>query len=501
MKLDEINNQLQYISMNIEGLDILTNEKIEELSKKVSNLQNMDVFDKSDEIETKKGDTTLTFEETIEVCLEGLEFDRKSYISKLMQENNNDYAKCKNIADVRQSKISELTSKIARMGLLNTAMRETMNIYNEKDFDKVFETKDRINASRLEDENKKIIMMSKYNDEIKNELDALDYIKEVEKLENENNKITNEIINIRNQKSLATQKEDEEALQELIDQMTGKIKDNLDIINSRNAIINWRTVNDIKNQMLSKLPAELRQPEVEAAINSDNPREAYNKLISKSQNEILKYQNRIDKNAEMKDKFEIGRETRDNLRKAKPVTYKAEDYSLDDDELLAIEEEIKNGGDRIDELVEKATNEINSLPIPAGKDLRKQAKAWLDMQNGETKNPFKNIARRIKSYSEKTQNQYMDAYKKQQINEKVKNALIDEKKIEKFNSMIETKKTETKAKMQPLDNRYNSFKESLYVNLSKLSNDELDDKIQKGKFGELAVEQYNNVAEKEICDD
>lgn len=497
MTLEDINKKLEFISLSIEGLDSLTNEKIEELSKDVSNLQNMDVFDKSDEISFKDGDDTLDFETIIASNIEKLNtFDSKEYFKEL---NNKDFSKVvenSKIAQDRENKIKELVSKIERIGKMNTIINETKNRYSEKSFDQVFETQDKVNTSRLEDENKRITIMAKYNDEIQEDLKILDYIEEVKKLEEENKKIQDKI-NAIESKKIGLPTDFQDVLQEEIDKENEKIINNEKTINERNTIINGRTADYIKIDMLGKLPAELRQPEVEAAINSDNPRDAYNKLISRSQNEILKYQNRIDKNAEMKEKVEIGRETRNNLKKAKPISYKAEDYSLDDDELLAIEEEIKNGGDKIDELVEKATNEINSLPIPAGKDLRKQAKAWLDMQNGETKNPFKNIARRIKAYSEKTQNQYMDAYKKQQINEKVKNALIDEKKIEKYNSMIETKKTETKTKLQTLSNRQNSWKESLFVDLSKLSNDDLDGITKEGKYGELAAEQYKKVADKE----
>lgn len=497
MNIEEINHKLEEISLNIEGLSALTNEKIEMLAKEVSNLTNMEVLDNSSKINFKDGTNELNFNDIITSNLEKLRgFDRKDYFKELYQKDPSKVSENSKIANDRDVKIKELISKIERMGMMNTILNETKNRYSEKNFDKVFDTEDLINTSKLEKENEKITRISNFKDEIEDDLNILDYIKEVKKIEEENKKIQDKINDIEKQK-IGIDKDYQDVLQEQIDKENEKLENNKKVIDEKNAIINGRTSDVVKLNMIAKLPKELDTVEVRNALNSENPREAYNNLITKSQNEILKYQNRIDKNSERKEKVEIGRETRESLRKSKPIQFKPEDYSLDEDELSAIDEEIKNGGDKIDELIKNATDEINALPIPEGKELKRNVKEWLDNQIGKTRNPFKNIARRIKANSEKTKSQYIDAHKKSQINEKVKNALILEKQKEKFNDMVETKKKEGISKMQTLHNRQNSWKESLFVDLSKLSNDDMDNIIKDGKYGELANEQYKKVADKE----
>lgn len=493
MTLEEINNKLEEISLNIQGLPNLTNEKIEKLAEQTERLTNADegaIFDKD-----------IDFENFISSNLAELNsFDKIKYFEELNQKDFSKVLENQKIAKDRFNKIKELTSKIERMGKLNTIIKETQSRYSEKNFDNVLKTEDLINTSKLEKENEKITKLSNFRDEMEDNFKILDYIEEVKKLEAENVKIKNKITDLETKK-IGLDPEFQDNIQKIINKEEKKIENNNEIIDAKNVIIAGRTADDIKRDIESKIPKDLDKTKIQQAINEDNPREAFNKLILNSQNQILMYQNRIDKNIERREKVDIGRVERENLKKAKPIGFNPADYSLDDDEIAAIDEEIKNGGDKIDELIKNATAEINALPVPEGKELRNQVKEWLDNQKGKTRNPFKNIARRIKSNSEKAQSEYIDAHKKQQINEKVKNALILEKQKEKFDNMIRTKRAESKAKTNTLDNMENSWKSSLRVETLKLSNDELDEIIKNKEYGKIASDHYKKVADENTKND
>lgn len=503
MKLEEINRKLEEISLNIEGLSSLTNEKIEQLAKQVTSLMTMDegvLFDVSDQISIKDGDKELDFNDIINSNIEKLNsFKREEYFDELNQKDPSNIKENANKAIKKDGKVKELVSAIERMGDMNTIIEEAKKRYSEKDFDRVFETEDLKNKSKIEKENEKIVLMSNFNDEIYEDFNVLDYIKEVEKLEKENLKIVNDITKLENEKN-GLPKDLQDVLQKNIDKENAKIENNKKIIKDREAIIGGRTADAVKNDMITKLPKELDNAEVQSALKSENPREAYNNLISKSQNKILKYKNRIDKNEERREKIEIGRAERESLKKAGPSTTKLEYYVLDNDELEAIEEEIENGGDKIEQLIEKAKEKINDpaiYPIPEGKDLRKQVKEWMDSEKGKTRNPFKNMMRMIRAGSEKAQNQYIEAYKEAQIKEEVKSKLIKEKQDEKSKIAKVIKEKESASKMQTLNDRYNSWKKSLFFDVSSLSNDDMKKTKEKGEFGELTAKHYSKVADEQ----